>query len=72
MVYDLEDLRMWEPLLFGATSQKQLILDVLKKTEKKMKSKINKDDEVSVCVCVYLHSVYYTYLKLSQSNPVAL
>uniref|UniRef100_A0A8C4IG21 Dynein regulatory complex subunit 7 n=1 Tax=Dicentrarchus labrax TaxID=13489 RepID=A0A8C4IG21_DICLA len=45
MVYDLEDLKMWEPILFGATSRKQLILDVLKKKESKMMSKINKDEE---------------------------
>ncbi|XP_071314856.1 dynein regulatory complex subunit 7 isoform X2 [Trachinotus anak] len=46
MVYDLEDLNMWEPVLFGATSKKQLILDVLKEKETKMMSKINKDEEV--------------------------
>ncbi|XP_035512918.1 dynein regulatory complex subunit 7 [Morone saxatilis] len=45
MVYDLEDLKMWEPILYGATSKKQLILDVLKKKESKMMSTINKDDE---------------------------
>ncbi|XP_023286890.1 dynein regulatory complex subunit 7 [Seriola lalandi dorsalis] len=46
MMYDLEDLNMWEPVLFGATSKKQLILDVLKEKETKMLSKINKDEEV--------------------------
>ncbi|GAA6233809.1 dynein regulatory complex subunit 7 [Lates japonicus] len=46
MVYDLEDLKMWEPVLYGAASKKQLILDVLKKkTETKMMSKISKDEE---------------------------
>nr|XP_046253588.1 dynein regulatory complex subunit 7 isoform X2 [Scatophagus argus] len=46
MVYDLEDLNMWEPVLYGATSKKQLILDVLKKKEeRKMMSKINTDEE---------------------------
>lgn len=57
MVYDLEDLRLWEPVLFGATSKKQLILDILKKKEKNIMSKINKDDDVSVFLCVCLHSV---------------
>uniref|UniRef100_A0A3B4XAS7 Dynein regulatory complex subunit 7 n=1 Tax=Seriola lalandi dorsalis TaxID=1841481 RepID=A0A3B4XAS7_SERLL len=60
MMYDLEDLNMWEPVLFGATSKKQLILDVLKEKETKMLSKINKDEEVcmcvSLCVCSYLET----------------
>ncbi|XP_040009242.1 dynein regulatory complex subunit 7 [Xiphias gladius] len=45
MVYDLEDLNMWEPVLYGATSRKQLILDVLKRKETKMMGKINKVEE---------------------------
>uniref|UniRef100_A0A4W6G732 Coiled-coil domain-containing protein 135 n=1 Tax=Lates calcarifer TaxID=8187 RepID=A0A4W6G732_LATCA len=46
MVFDLEDLKMWEPVLYGAASKKQLILDVLKKkTETKMMSRISKDEE---------------------------
>ncbi|XP_067361429.1 dynein regulatory complex subunit 7 isoform X2 [Channa argus] len=43
IVYDLEDLKAWEPVLFGATSKKQLILDVLKKKE--MKDRVNIDDK---------------------------
>ncbi|XP_029291047.1 dynein regulatory complex subunit 7-like isoform X3 [Cottoperca gobio] len=45
MVYDLEDLKIWEPVLFGATYKKQLILDVLKKKESKLMSKITNDVE---------------------------
>ncbi|KAM9350281.1 dynein regulatory complex subunit 7 [Symphorus nematophorus] len=45
MVYDLEDLKLWEPVLYGATSKKQLILDVMKKKEIKMMSKISNDQE---------------------------
>ncbi|XP_013856194.1 dynein regulatory complex subunit 7 [Austrofundulus limnaeus] len=33
MVFDLEDLNLWEPLLFGATSRKKLIPDVLETKE---------------------------------------
>lgn len=29
MVFDLEDLKLWEPVLFGATSRKKLMLEVL-------------------------------------------
>ncbi|KAK2850901.1 hypothetical protein Q5P01_007177 [Channa striata] len=43
IMYDLEDLNTWEPVLFGATSKKQLILDVLKKKE--MRDLVNIDDE---------------------------
>ncbi|XP_070695107.1 dynein regulatory complex subunit 7 [Pempheris klunzingeri] len=49
VVYDLEDLKMWEPVLYGATSKKQLILDVLKKKENMMMGKISKDEEVCMC-----------------------
>ncbi|XP_075958119.1 dynein regulatory complex subunit 7 [Anarhichas minor] len=43
MVYDLEDLKTWEPVLYGGTSKKQLMLDVLKK--KKTMSKVINDQE---------------------------
>ncbi|XP_026188543.1 dynein regulatory complex subunit 7 isoform X2 [Mastacembelus armatus] len=45
MVYDLEDVKTWEPILYGAVSKKQLILDVFKKKELKMMRKISNDDE---------------------------
>ncbi|KAM7410752.1 hypothetical protein PAMA_020948 [Pampus argenteus] len=45
MVYDLDDIKLWEPVLYGATSKKQLILNVLKKKESHMMSRINHDDE---------------------------
>lgn len=50
MVYDLEDLKMWEPVLFGATSKKQLILEVAKKRGSKLMSRISCDEEVCLCV----------------------
>ncbi|RVE71067.1 hypothetical protein OJAV_G00070680 [Oryzias javanicus] len=34
--FDLEDTNMWEPVLHGATSRKQLILNVLNKKENRM------------------------------------
>ncbi|KAM7404190.1 hypothetical protein PAMP_011559 [Pampus punctatissimus] len=45
MVYDLDDIKLWEPVLYGATSKKQLILNVLKKKESHMMSRISHDDE---------------------------
>ncbi|KAM8755120.1 dynein regulatory complex subunit 7 isoform 1-T2 [Acanthopagrus schlegelii] len=48
MVYDLEDLKMWEPVLFGATSKKQLILEVAKKKGSKLMSRISCDEEEEV------------------------
>ncbi|KAF1372807.1 hypothetical protein PFLUV_G00253700 [Perca fluviatilis] len=45
VVYDMEDLKVWEPVLYGATSKKQLISDVLKKKESKMMRKISNDEE---------------------------
>ncbi|XP_070766988.1 dynein regulatory complex subunit 7 [Enoplosus armatus] len=41
-VYDLEDSKMWEPVLYGALSKKQVILDVQKRTERV--SKVNNDE----------------------------
>ncbi|XP_029361832.1 dynein regulatory complex subunit 7 isoform X2 [Echeneis naucrates] len=46
MVYDLEDLNLWEPILFSATGKKQLILDAFKEREMKMMSKMNEDGQV--------------------------
>ncbi|KAK9532276.1 hypothetical protein VZT92_009668 [Zoarces viviparus] len=43
MVYDLEDLKTWEPVLYRATSKKQLMRDVLKRT--KIMSKVINDQE---------------------------
>lgn len=64
-MYDLEDLQMWEPVLFGATSKKQLILEVLKRKESQLIDKISSDQEVcmSVFVGVCLHSCLYFGLK---------
>uniref|UniRef100_UPI0037E7DD64 dynein regulatory complex subunit 7 n=1 Tax=Semicossyphus pulcher TaxID=241346 RepID=UPI0037E7DD64 len=45
MVFDLDDLNLWEPVLFGATSRKQLILEALKKKETRRMMTINKDEE---------------------------
>ncbi|XP_053174100.1 dynein regulatory complex subunit 7 [Scomber japonicus] len=45
MLFDLDDVTLWEPVLFGATSRKQLIVDVVKKKESRMMSRINNDDE---------------------------
>ncbi|KAM9751755.1 dynein regulatory complex subunit 7, partial [Menidia menidia] len=45
MSWDLEDLRYWEPLLFGATSKDELIQEVLKRQESRMLSKIAPEDE---------------------------
>ncbi|XP_070825277.1 dynein regulatory complex subunit 7 [Chaetodon trifascialis] len=45
MLFDLGDLRMWEPVLFGAASKKQLILSVLNKKENKMMNRISSDEE---------------------------
>lgn len=39
---------MWEPLLFGTTSKKQLILDVVKKKEKTLIKARDKKVSVSV------------------------
>lgn len=69
MVFDLEDLKMWEPVLYGAASKKQLILDVLKKkTETKMMSRISKDEEV--CVFILLLYLYYVSVCVQISDKL--
>lgn len=73
MVYDLEDLNMWEPVLYGATSRKQLILDVLKRKETKMMGKINKVEEVCKCVslCVYVYVYICVFVRVHTLTYVA-
>uniref|UniRef100_A0A3B4ZE11 Dynein regulatory complex subunit 7 n=1 Tax=Stegastes partitus TaxID=144197 RepID=A0A3B4ZE11_9TELE len=56
MVYDVEDLKMWEPMLYGATSKKELILTVQKKQERSLMSKSTNEEEVpNTCVFCQSH-----------------
>uniref|UniRef100_A0A3Q0RCJ8 Dynein regulatory complex subunit 7 n=1 Tax=Amphilophus citrinellus TaxID=61819 RepID=A0A3Q0RCJ8_AMPCI len=49
MMFDLDDLKTWEPLLFGAPSKKQLIQKVLKRKDLKLMGKrSNLEDEPNV------------------------
>ena len=52
MVYDLEDVNMWEPLLFGATSKKQLIREALHRKTDKMTQDVQVCAHVCLCVIV--------------------
>ncbi|XP_035770468.1 dynein regulatory complex subunit 7-like [Neolamprologus brichardi] len=52
MMFDLDDLKTWEPVLFGASSKKQLIQEVLKRKEAKMMGKGNLVQVPNVCVNV--------------------
>nr|XP_020470660.1 dynein regulatory complex subunit 7 [Monopterus albus] len=69
MVFDLEDLEMWEPVLYSATTRKQLILGVLKK-ELKMMSKINDDsDEEDEEPCaVEMPRSWVSYITISKKD----
>lgn len=49
-MFDLDDLKTWEPVLFGASSKKQLIQEVLKRKEAKMMGKGNLVQVPNVCV----------------------
>ncbi|XP_041859313.1 dynein regulatory complex subunit 7 isoform X2 [Melanotaenia boesemani] len=48
MVFDLEDLKMWTPVLYGATNRKQLVHDVLEKKESKKQSQISSEEQPRV------------------------
>lgn len=50
MVYDLEDLEKWEPVLASATSKKKLMCEVLKRKENQLLGKITVEQEVCECV----------------------
>ncbi|XP_038579649.1 dynein regulatory complex subunit 7 [Micropterus salmoides] len=67
MVFDLEDLNMWEPVLYGATSKKQLILDVLKKKEMMM-SKTNNDDEEEEPRVFEMPRSWVSYITISKKD----
>ncbi|XP_047441931.1 dynein regulatory complex subunit 7 isoform X2 [Mugil cephalus] len=45
MLFDVEDLKTWEPVLYGGTSRKQLILSILKREESRMMAKITEEEE---------------------------
>uniref|UniRef100_A0A671YPR0 Dynein regulatory complex subunit 7 n=1 Tax=Sparus aurata TaxID=8175 RepID=A0A671YPR0_SPAAU len=73
MVYDLEDLKMWEPVLFSATSKKQLILEVAKKRGSKLMSRISCDEEnIDQCQSPIRQSPYQTQTcRLLLASPSA-
>lgn len=54
MMFDLDDLKTWEPVLFGASSKKQLIQEVLKRKEAKMMGKGNLVQVPNACVFLWV------------------
>ncbi|KAK5864092.1 hypothetical protein PBY51_001060 [Eleginops maclovinus] len=69
MVYDLEDLKLWEPLLYGATSKKQLIIEVSKKKESRMISKFTNNEEEDEQPRVFeMPRHWVSYIKISQKD----
>ncbi|KAL7398964.1 hypothetical protein ABVT39_017784 [Epinephelus coioides] len=69
MVYDLEDLKMWEPVLYGAASKRQLILDIVKEQEREMMSRINDDDEEEEQPRVLkMPRSWVSYIKVSEKD----
>ncbi|XP_049609560.1 dynein regulatory complex subunit 7 isoform X2 [Syngnathus scovelli] len=45
LVYDLHDIKLWEPILFGVTSKRQLSINLLKRKEMKMMGMTWEDEE---------------------------
>ncbi|XP_075331570.1 dynein regulatory complex subunit 7 [Odontesthes bonariensis] len=68
MVFDLEDLRMWEPVLYGATSKKQLILDVLKRKERKMMSITSSEEEEEQPRVFQMPRSWVSYITISKKD----
>ncbi|XP_073325702.1 dynein regulatory complex subunit 7 [Pagrus major] len=69
MVYDLEDLKMWEPVLCGATGKKQLILEVVKKKESKLLSRISHDEEDEAQPRVFeMPRSWVSYITISKKD----
>ncbi|XP_033981485.1 dynein regulatory complex subunit 7 [Trematomus bernacchii] len=66
MVYDLEDMKLWEPVLYGATSKKQLILEVSKK---KIMSKYTNNDEDEQQLRVFeMPRSWVSYVNISKKD----
>ncbi|XP_067449650.1 dynein regulatory complex subunit 7 isoform X2 [Thunnus thynnus] len=69
MVYDLDDVQLWEPVLYGATSKKQLILEALKKKESHKMSRINNDDEEEEQPRAFeMPSSWVSYITISKKD----
>ncbi|XP_072222491.1 dynein regulatory complex subunit 7 [Leuresthes tenuis] len=68
VVFDLEDLRIWEPVLYGATSKKQLILDVLKRKESKMMSIISSEEEGEQPRVFQMPRSWVSYITISKED----
>lgn len=48
--YDLEDLDLWEPVLVGVATKKQLADEVLKRKENRFLGKVSTTQKVCSCV----------------------
>ncbi|XP_074500922.1 dynein regulatory complex subunit 7 [Sebastes fasciatus] len=68
MVYDLEDLKTWEPVLYGAICKKQLILDVLKKKDSKMMNISNDDEEDEQPRVLQMPRSWVSYITISKKD----
>ncbi|KAM9856048.1 dynein regulatory complex subunit 7 [Aulostomus maculatus] len=65
VVYDLDDLTLWEPVLHGAISRKQL-----KRKEMKMMSRINQgeEDEQTPCPGFEMPGSWVSYISISKKD----
>ncbi|XP_077457123.1 dynein regulatory complex subunit 7 isoform X1 [Stigmatopora argus] len=71
--YDLHDIKMWEPVLFGVTSKRQLNIELLKRKEMKMMGMTfveeEEEDRVLEMPRTWVNSIYISKQDLETRWP---
>nr|XP_057907506.1 dynein regulatory complex subunit 7 isoform X3 [Doryrhamphus excisus]XP_057907507.1 dynein regulatory complex subunit 7 isoform X3 [Doryrhamphus excisus] len=68
LVFDLHDIRLWEPVLFGATSKRQLFLNVLKRKEMKMMGMTWEEEEEEQELVYEMPRSWVSYINITKQD----
>ncbi|XP_061908471.1 dynein regulatory complex subunit 7 isoform X2 [Entelurus aequoreus] len=68
IVYDLHDIRLWEPVLFGAISKRQMSLNILKRKEMKMMGMTWEDEEEEEDRVFEMPRSWVSYISISKED----
>ncbi|XP_061781831.1 dynein regulatory complex subunit 7 [Nerophis lumbriciformis] len=68
IVYDLHDIRLWEPVLFGAISKRQMYLNILKRKEMKMMGMTWEDEEEEEDRVFEMPRSWVSYISISKED----
>ncbi|XP_051914686.1 dynein regulatory complex subunit 7 isoform X1 [Hippocampus zosterae] len=68
LVYDLHDIKLWEPVLFGAISKRQLSINLLKRKEMKMMGMTWEEEEEEEARVFEMPRSWVTSINISKQD----